>query len=57
MMIRSIFFTTAVLALVFAAPNARAALCFQYTKSGGGIAVAQASLPEPNACITFALYV
>jgi hypothetical protein len=35
MMIRSIFFTTAVLALVFAAPNARAALCFQYTKRRG----------------------
>jgi hypothetical protein len=31
-------------------------MCFQYTKSGGGISVAQANLPEPNTCITFALY-
>jgi hypothetical protein len=37
-------------------PDARAALCFQYTKSGGGISVAQADIPAPNQCQTFALY-
>jgi hypothetical protein len=37
-------------------PDAKAALCFQYTKSGGGISVAQADIPPPNQCQTFALY-
>jgi hypothetical protein len=56
-MLRSIVFTT--LAFGFAVtstPNARAALCFQYTKSGGGVSVAQTELPAPNRCETFALY-
>ena len=56
-MLRPIFFIIATVALVVVtAPNAKAAMCFQYTKSGGGISVAQATLPEPNTCITFALY-
>jgi hypothetical protein len=56
-MLRPIFFITVAFGLVVAgAPNARAALCFQYTKSGGGISVAQADLPAPNTCVTFALY-
>jgi len=56
-MIKPIFFITVAFGLVLAsAPNARAALCFQYTKSGGGIAVAQADLPEPNRCVSLALY-
>jgi hypothetical protein len=38
------------------APNAKAALCFQYTKSGGGVTVAQTDIPRPNTCTTFALY-
>ena len=56
-MIRPIFFITVVFGLLVASSQgANAALCFQYTKSGGGISVAQATLPEPNKCITFALY-
>jgi len=47
-MLRSIFFITSAFALVAASvPNANAAMCFQYTKSGGGISVAQADLPAP----------
>jgi hypothetical protein len=42
--------------VAFSAPKAKAAMCFKYTKSGGGISVAQADLPEPNKCIAFALY-
>ena len=56
-MLKPILFITVAFALVVAStPNARAAMCFQYTKSGGGISVAQAKLPEPNTCVTFALY-
>ena len=59
-MLRSIFFLTSAFALVlgvFSTPSARAAMCFQYTKSGGGISVAQAAdLPAPNKCVTFPLY-
>jgi len=56
-MTRSIFFIAVAFGLVVASPpNARAALCFQYTKSGGGISVAQVDIPAPNKCITFALY-
>ena len=56
-MLKPILFITVAFALVVAGtPNARAAMCFQYTKSGGGIYVAQAKIPEPNTCITFALY-
>jgi hypothetical protein len=56
-MLRPIFFITVAFALVVASPqNARAALCFQYTKSGGGVSVAQADLPAPNTCQTLALY-
>jgi hypothetical protein len=56
-MMRPIFFITVAFALVvFSAPNARAGLCFQYTKSGGGIIVAPVDLPAPNKCVTFALY-
>ena len=56
-MLKPIFFITVAFALVVvSAPNARAALCFQYTQSGGGIGVAQADLPAPNTCQTFALY-
>ena len=47
-MLRSIFFITSAFALVAASvPNANAAMCFQYTKSGGGVSVAQADLPAP----------
>ena len=56
-MLRLISFITAALVLgVFSTPSARAAMCFQYTKSGGGISVAQADLPAPNKCVTFPLY-
>lgn len=56
-MLKPILFVTVAFALVVAStPNARAAMCFQYTKSGGGVSVAQADLPQPNKCITFALY-
>lgn len=52
-MTRSIFFIAVAFGLVVASPpNARAALCFQYTKSGGGICVAQVDIPAPNKCIT-----
>jgi hypothetical protein len=53
---RHLIVTVAFALIIVTAPNARAAMCFQYTKSGGGISVAQATLPEPNKCITFALY-
>ena len=53
-MLKPILFVTVAFALVVAStPNARAAMCFQYTKSGGGVSVAQADLPQPNKCITF----
>jgi hypothetical protein len=56
-MIRPIFFITVVFGLLVASSQgANAALCFQYTKSGGGISVAQADIPAPNKCVTFALY-
>jgi hypothetical protein len=56
-MFRPIFFITVAFGLIVVSPQvASAAMCFQYTKSGGGISVAQANLPEPNTCITFALY-
>ena len=53
---RHLIVTVAFALIIVTAPNARAAMCFQYTKSGGGISVAQATLPEPNKCIPFALY-
>jgi hypothetical protein len=53
---RHLIVTVAFALIIVTAPNARAAMCFQYTKSGGGISVAQATLPEPNKCITFLLY-
>jgi hypothetical protein len=38
-------------------PDARADLCFRYTKSGGGTAVAKdAKLPEPGMCQSLALF-
>jgi hypothetical protein len=52
-------FLLATVTLTFAASiasDARAALCFQYTKSGGGVSVAQIDLPKPNTCETFAIY-
>ncbi len=52
-MTRPIFFVSIALGSPHAAS---AALCFQYTKSGGGISVAQTDLPAPNKCQTFALY-
>jgi hypothetical protein len=56
-MIRPIFFIATVFGLVaVSVPDTRAAMCFQYTTSGGGASVAQADLPTPNKCQTFALY-
>ena len=56
-MVKSIFFITVAFALVVvSAPNARAGVCFKYTKSGGGVTVGQVDLPAPNKCVTFALY-
>ena len=56
-MLKPILFVTVAFALVVAStPNARAAMCFQYTKSGGGVSRGPGGLPQPNKCITFALY-
>lgn len=56
-MLRPIFFIIVAFTLVVAsAPDARAAMCFQYMNSGGGISVAQADLPAPNKCVSLALY-
>jgi hypothetical protein len=55
-MLKTIFFITVVLGLVLTTQDARAALCFHYTQSGGGVHVAQVDLPAPNTCVTFALY-
>lgn len=55
-MLKPFFITVAFGLVVASAPNARAGLCFQYTQSGGGISVAQADIPAPNKCVTFALY-
>ena len=54
---RSVFISAVGFGLIVVGPQgANAALCFQYTKSGGGISVAQVDLPAPNKCVTFALY-
>ena len=56
-MLKQACLTTLTLGLIVAStPNAGAALCFQYKKSGGGVSVAQTSLPAPNRCRTFPLY-
>ena len=36
---RHLIVTVAFALIIVTAPNARAAMCFQYTKSGGGISV------------------
>jgi hypothetical protein len=55
-MCRLFSFITMALILSVCSRPASAAMWFQYTKSGGGISVAQADLPGPNKCETFALY-
>jgi hypothetical protein len=57
-MVRKVLLLIAALGLVYGnTPSARADMCIQYKKSGGGILVARgATLPAVNTCQPLAMY-
>ncbi len=58
MLRKGLLFIAALGLVVASAPSARADICFQYQKSGGGILVAQGAttIPAVNACQPLAMY-